>query len=55
MEVVGDTLARVADEWTTGYGACEERWLKRIERRLQPGWSAPWIELYAKAARASAV
>lgn len=47
-EVVGDTLARVADQWTTWYGTLEERWVKRIERRVQRGWSAPWIEVYAK-------
>ena len=45
--VHGDTLARVADQWTTWYGAFEERWVKRLERRSQPGWSAPWIEVYA--------
>jgi SAM-dependent methyltransferase len=48
IEVVGDTLARVADEWTTRYGAFEERWVKRIERRIHRGWSAPWVELYAR-------
>lgn len=46
-EVAGDTLARVADQWTTRYGAFEERWVKRIERRVQRGWNAPWIEVYA--------
>ena len=46
--VTGDTLARVADEWTTRYGAFEERWVKRVERRLQREWSAPWVEVYAR-------
>jgi hypothetical protein len=55
VEVVGDTLARVADPWTTTYGAFEERWVKRVERRVQRKWNAPWVEIYAKPASASAV
>jgi SAM-dependent methyltransferase len=48
VDVAGDTLARVADKWTTGYGAFEERWVKRIERRVQRGWNAPWVEVFAR-------
>ena len=44
----GDTLARVADQWTRPWGAFEERWVKRAGRRLHFGWRAPWVEVYAR-------
>ena len=44
----GDTLPRVADQWTRPWGAFEERWLKRVGRTLQSGWRAPWVEVYAR-------
>ncbi|MEP7324490.1 MAG: hypothetical protein ABI836_00955 [Gemmatimonadota bacterium] len=47
--VFGATLVPVADQWTTGYGALEERWVKRMQGRLQRGWKSPWIEVYARA------
>lgn len=47
--VFGDTLVPIADEWTTAYGAIEERAVKRVERAIQHGWSAPWVEVYARA------
>jgi SAM-dependent methyltransferase len=48
VDIHGDTLARVADQWTTRFGAFEERWVKRTQRRWQRGWNAPWIEVYAR-------
>jgi SAM-dependent methyltransferase len=47
LETHGDTLPRVADQWTTSYGAFEERWVKRLQRRTMRRWNAPWIEIYA--------
>lgn len=47
--VFGDTLVPVADRWTTRYGRLEERWVKRVQRFLQPGWRSPWVEVYARA------
>lgn len=49
VRVFGDTLAPIADEWTTPFGAAEERAVKRVERLLQHGWHAPWVEAYARA------
>lgn len=46
--VVGDTLVPVADGWTTWLGRIEERGVKCLERILQRGWHAPWVEVYAK-------
>ena len=49
--VVGDTLVPIADEWTVGWAAWEERALKRVVRlvgRAGPE-AAPWIEVYARA------
>lgn len=55
VRVVGDTLVPVADRWTTWLGAVEERGLKWIERVVQRGWRAPWVEVYARRrARAAA-
>ncbi|HEV8599014.1 MAG TPA: methyltransferase domain-containing protein [Gemmatimonadales bacterium] len=48
VAVIGDTLVPVADRWTTVYGALEERLIKRLQRLLQPGWQAPWVEVYAR-------
>ena len=47
--VVGDTLVPIADIWTTGYGTFEERIVKRLQRAIQHGWGAPWVEVYARA------
>lgn len=47
--VVGDTLVPIADEWTTRRGAADERVTKGIERLVQRGWRAPWVEVYARA------
>ena len=47
ISVAGDTLVRVADKWTTRFGAFEERWVKRAERLVQREWNAPWVEVYA--------
>jgi len=49
VHVFGDTLVPVADQWTTAFGAVEERVVKRLERLLQHGWHAPWVEVYARA------
>lgn len=49
VHVFGDTLVPVADQWTTAFGAAEERVVKRLERLLQHGWHAPWVEVYARA------
>ena len=48
VRVVGDTLVPVADRWTTRLGAAEERAVKGIERIVQRGWRAPWVEIYAR-------
>ena len=45
---VGDTLVPIADEWTTRRGAIEERVVKRVERTIERGWRAPWVEVYAR-------
>jgi SAM-dependent methyltransferase len=50
VKVFGDTLVPIADRWTTRFGAFEERLVKRAQRTFQSGWSAPWVELYARAA-----
>jgi SAM-dependent methyltransferase len=47
--VFGDTLVPIADEWTTNFGAVDEKIVKRLERLLQHGWHAPWVEVYARA------
>ncbi len=49
VTVYGDTLVPIADEWTTTFGAIEERLVKQGERVVQHGWSAPWVEVYARA------
>jgi len=48
VRTVGDTLVPIADEWTTRKGAMEERVVKRVERAVQRGWRAPWVEVYAR-------
>lgn len=50
IHTVGDTLVPIADEWTTRMGAIEERAVKRMERALEHGWRAPWVEVYARVA-----
>jgi SAM-dependent methyltransferase len=49
VRVYGDPLAPVADQWTTRYGALEERIVKRVQRLVHRGWRAPWVEVYAVA------
>ena len=49
--VFGDALVPIADEWTVGWAAWEERALKRalkVVARAGAG-AAPWIEVYARA------
>jgi SAM-dependent methyltransferase len=48
--VVGDTLVPIADEWTRGWAAWEERVAKGVLRavgRARPE-AAPWLEVYAR-------
>jgi SAM-dependent methyltransferase len=45
----GDTLFPIADRWTTREGALDERVTKAFQRVAQREWSAPWVEVYAKA------
>ncbi len=47
--VYGDTLVPIADRFTTLYGTIEERAVKAVERLAQRGWTAPWVEVYARA------
>jgi hypothetical protein len=49
--VVGDALVPIADEWTRGWAALEERALKRMLRVLAAAdaGGAPWIEVYGVA------
>lgn len=49
--VVGDTLVPIADEWTLGWAAREERALKRALRVLAKAGAeaAPWVEVFARA------
>lgn len=49
VRVFGDVLVPIADCWTTRWGALDERLTKRIERLAERGWSAPWVEVYARA------
>ena len=53
VAVVGDTLAPIADRWTRGWAAREERAVKALLRRVRPVLPAPWFELYARVAPAS--
>ena len=48
----GDALVPIADEWTRGWAAAEERMIKTAMKALASLDSdgAPWFELYAKAA-----
>ena len=46
---VGDALVPLADEWTRGWAAREERLLHALLRRL-PTRLSPWFELYLRAA-----
>jgi SAM-dependent methyltransferase len=48
IAVFGDTLVPMADRWTTRFGTIEERLVKRLQRLVQPGWLAPWVEVYAR-------
>ena len=49
--VFGDALVPIADEWTLGWAAWEERALKRALRLVARAGAegAPWIEVYARA------
>jgi len=46
----GDALVPIADEWTRGWAAAEERMIKRAMKTLAALDSdgAPWFEVYAK-------
>ena len=48
--VVGDTLVPIADEWTFGWAAWEERVAKGVMRAVGRvrAEMAPWLEVYAK-------
>jgi SAM-dependent methyltransferase len=48
IHVHGDTLVPIADRWTTRYGRIEERAIKAIQRITERGWTAPWVEVYAR-------
>ena len=56
MRVYGDALVPIADEWTRGWAAAEERMIKTAMKALASLDSdgAPWFELYAKAAEPNA-
>ena len=47
----GDALVPVADEWTRGWAAAEERMVKTAMKALAALDidGAPWFEVYAKA------
>jgi SAM-dependent methyltransferase len=47
--VYGDTLAPLADEWTRGEAAVEERMTKGFQRLIERRWRAPWVEVYSVA------
>ena len=49
--VIGDTLVPIADEWTRGWAAVEERVAKGVLRALgrTKAEAAPWLEVYARA------
>lgn len=48
--VHGDTLVPIADEWTRGWAAVEERALKAVLRAIGGvrAGGAPWFEVYAR-------
>ncbi|HJQ12033.1 MAG TPA: class I SAM-dependent methyltransferase [Gemmatimonadaceae bacterium] len=48
-EVHGDTLVPVADRWTRTPAVLDEWLTKKIQRIMQHGWRAPWVEVYARA------
>ena len=56
VQTHGDALVPIADEWTRGWAAVEERALKAILRTLGKGKveGAPWFEIYARARRPAA-
>lgn len=45
--VYGDTLSPLADCWTTRKGAVDEIMTKKLQKMLQHGWNAPWLEIFA--------
>jgi SAM-dependent methyltransferase len=47
----GDALVPIADEWTVGWAAWEERALKRVVKLIARAGAeaAPWLEVYARA------
>jgi hypothetical protein len=49
QRIEGDVLVPIADEWTRGWAAVEERvvkWSLGVAARRRARW-APWIEVYA--------
>lgn len=52
--VYGDALVPIADEWTQGWAALEERVVKGALRLVAKGeaGAAPWIEVFARKRRA---
>jgi 2-polyprenyl-3-methyl-5-hydroxy-6-metoxy-1,4-benzoquinol methylase len=51
---IGDTLISTAGPYTKGWAVLEERALKALIRLVTPASRAPWIEVYARVAYASA-
>lgn len=49
VDVQGDALVPIADEWTRGWARWEERALKAGVRAARRLGGAPWYELYARA------
>jgi SAM-dependent methyltransferase len=49
VRVFGDTMVPIADKWTTAIGQLDEHAVKRIERLVEHGWQAPWVEVYSLA------
>lgn len=49
VNVTGDVLVPIADEWTRRWAAAEERLVKAL-LRTAPAAASPWIEVYARTA-----
>jgi hypothetical protein len=50
VRTFGDTLVPIADEWTRGWAAAEERMVKSAAKALAAldTEGAPWFEVYAR-------